>query len=85
MEDKAVKLQKTMKMRNDMEFEYRYLSEERAKEIDAQGFIANWQGQKLVINNGESVTNKDETIVFQQTRVSHEDYEPDEYFLAYDS
>lgn len=67
-----------------MEYEYRYLSEERAAEIDSKGFTDNL-GRKIHINSGESVTNKDETVVFQQTWFSHENEEPDEYFLEYKS
>lgn len=44
-----------------MKFEYRYLSEEKAAEIDAKGFT-NIIGTKLCANSGESVTNDDETI-----------------------
>ncbi len=65
-----------------MEYEYRKLSEEKARKIDAKGFTNNF-GTKLSINSGESVTNKDETVVFRQTWHSHEKDEPDEYFLAY--
>ncbi len=65
-----------------MEYEYRELSEERAREIDAKGFKDNL-GKKIFINSMESVTNKDETVVFQQTWFSHEKDEPDEYLLFY--
>ncbi len=65
-----------------MEYEYRYLSEERAAEIDSKGFTNNL-GRKRYINSGRSVTNYNETVVFQQTWVSHENEEADTYFLAY--
>lgn len=65
-----------------MEFEYRKLSAERAKEIDSKDFT-DWQGKRIEINCMYSVTNKDETIVFQQIWFSHEKDEPDKYFLAY--
>ncbi|MDE6747469.1 MAG: hypothetical protein K2K21_00160 [Lachnospiraceae bacterium] len=47
-----------------MKFEYRYLSEERAAEIDAMGIITP-NGQKLRINYARCITNEDESIVFQ--------------------
>ncbi len=52
-----------------MKFEYRYLSEKRAAEIDAMGIITP-RGQKLTINFTECITNEDESIVFQQTFVA---------------
>lgn len=65
-----------------MEFEYRYLSEEKAAEIDANGFT-NTIGTKLRANSGESVTDDDETIVFRQIWCSHEESIPSEYLLLY--
>ncbi len=65
-----------------MEYEYRYLSEEIAAEIDSKGFTDNL-GRKIYINSGKSVTNYNETVVFQQTWFSHESEESDKYFLAY--
>lgn len=47
-----------------MKFEYRYLSEERAAEIDAMGIITP-NGRKLRINYAKCITNEDESIVFQ--------------------
>ena len=52
-----------------MKFEYRYLSERRAAEIDAMGIITS-NGQKLTINYTECITNEDESVVFQQTFVA---------------
>lgn len=48
-----------------MKFEYRYLSEERAAEIDAMGIIIPGR-KKLRINYAECMTNEDESIVFQR-------------------
>lgn len=48
-----------------MKFEYRYLSKERAAEIDAMGIIMP-NGQKLAINYTRCITNEDESIVFQR-------------------
>ena len=48
-----------------MKFEYRYLSEERAAEIDALGIITP-ERKKLRINYAECMTNEDESIVFQR-------------------
>ena len=47
-----------------MKFEYRYLSERRAAEIDAMGIITS-NGQKLTINYTECITNEDESVIFQ--------------------
>ena len=47
-----------------MKFEYRYLSEKRAAEIDAMGIITQ-RGRKLNINYTECITNNDETTIFQ--------------------
>ncbi len=52
-----------------MKFEYRYLSEKRAAEIDAMGIITP-RGQKLAINYTRCITNEDESIVFQQTFIA---------------
>ncbi len=52
-----------------MKFEYRYLSEKRAAEIDAMGIITP-RGQKLTINYTECITNEDESIVFQRTFIA---------------
>ena len=52
-----------------MKFEYRYLSEKRAAEIDAMGIITP-RGQKLTINFTECITNEDESVVFQQTFIA---------------
>lgn len=65
-----------------MEFKYRYLSEEKAIEIDAMGFT-NTIGTKLCANSGECVTNDDETIIFRQIWCSREENIPNEYFLLY--
>ena len=48
-----------------MKFEYRYLSEKRAAEIDAMGIIKP-DGRKLPINYAECITSEDESVVFQR-------------------
>lgn len=68
-----------------MKFEYRYLSEERAAEIDAMGIITP-RGRKLRINYTKCITNEDESIVFQ--RIFHAmgynvENEVDQYLLFY--
>lgn len=68
-----------------MKFEYRYLSEKRAAEIDAMG-LKNPHGNKICINYSKCVTNEDESIVFQQIYFAHfyniED-DCDQYILFY--
>lgn len=68
-----------------MEFEYRKISEKRASEIDALGLI-DPHGAKISINHAKSVTNEDETIVFQKIYHAHfynTDYDCDQYLLFY--
>lgn len=68
-----------------MKFEYRYLSEKRAEEIDAMGIIMP-RGQKLAVNYTRCITNKDESIVFQQILVavpSDSRKDIDQYLLFY--
>ena len=53
-----------------MKFEYRYLSEERAAEINAMRIITP-DGHRLGnVNYAKCITNEDETIVFQQVFVA---------------
>lgn len=68
-----------------MKFEYRFLSEERATEIDAMG-LRDPNGKKNHINYSECVTNEDESIVFQQIYFANSYYldsEHDQYILFY--
>ena len=68
-----------------MKFEYRYLSEERAAEIDALG-LRGPDGYKVRINYSECVTNEDESIVFQKiyfARFYNADEDYDCYLLIY--
>lgn len=69
-----------------MKFEYRYLGEERAAEIDAMGFRMPRGQKKLAINYAECITNEDESIVFQQILVavpSDSRKDIDQYLLFY--
>lgn len=68
-----------------MKFEYRYLSEERAAEIDAMG-LKDPNGKNIGINYAKCVTNEDETIVFQKIYFANSYYleeECDQYLLLY--
>lgn len=70
-----------------MKFEYRYLSEKRAAEIDTMGIITP-RGHKLRINYTECITNEDESIVFQQILIAtpsppDSGYDIDKYLLFY--
>ncbi len=65
-----------------MEYEYRYLSDEKAAEINSKGFVNN-MGKKVNINSIKSVVNNNETVIFRQIWFSHEQDDPDVYFLAY--
>lgn len=68
-----------------MKFEYRYLSEKRAAEIDAMG-LKNPYGNKICINCAKCVTNEEESIVFQQIYFAHFyniEYDCDQYILFY--
>lgn len=68
-----------------MKFEYRFLSEERAAEIDALG-LRDPYGKKISINYLKSVTNEDESIVFQKIYFAHlynVEYDCDQYILFY--
>lgn len=68
-----------------MEYEYRLLSEGKAAEINAIG-LKDKLGRNKDINRGDSVTTKDESIVFQQIWVAKNyniENEPDIYFLLY--
>ena len=68
-----------------MKFEYRYLSEERASEIDAMGIITP-RGKKLRINYTKCITNEDESIVFQiifHAMGYYVENEVDQYLLFY--
>ncbi len=68
-----------------MKFEYRYLSEERAAEIDAMGIITP-RGRKLRINYTKCITNDDESIVFQiifHAMGYNVENEVDKYLLFY--
>lgn len=68
-----------------MEYEYRLLSEEKAAEINAKGLKDNL-GRKKDINRGDSVTTKDESVIFQQIWIAKNyniENEQDVYFLLY--
>ncbi len=72
-------------MAERMKLEYRYLSEERAREIDALG-LKDPYGTKIYINYAKSVTNEEETIIFQKIYHAHfynTDYDCDQYLLFY--
>lgn len=72
-------------MEERMKLEYRYLSEKRAAEIDALG-LTDPYGKKISINNAESVTNEQETIIFQKIYHAHFyniDNDCDQYLLFY--
>ncbi len=70
-----------------MKFEYRYLSKERAAEIDSMGIITP-RGKKLRINYAKCITNEDESIILQQVLVAvphpnDNEIEIDQYLLFY--
>jgi len=65
-----------------MEYEYRYLSEEKAAELDAKGLVNNL-GKKININSIKSVVNNDETVIFRQIWFSHEQDDPDVHIFVY--
>ena len=67
-----------------MKYEFRRLSPERAKEINEAG-VVNRLNRKIDINTNNSITSKNEMIIFRQVWVSNYDDVPDRYFfLKYD-
>lgn len=63
-----------------MIYKYSILTEKRAKEIDKLDVVDNL-GRKIYVNEVESITSEDESVVFRPIWVSHYEDEPDVYYL----